>query len=228
MKIKKKNILIIIFIYYLIDFYNFDPYVDKKLLSIYKSPFTKIRLGKEYNEGYVIADITTIKYNILISAGIKDDISFEENFMNKYNSKVIVYDGTINKLPKVSNITFINKNIGEENDLHDLIYNNRNIFIKMDIEGYEDTWLLNLSDYYLKKVDQIVIEFHRYNIDSLNKLNKYFILIHLHGNNCGDTVLRNGKIEHKVIELTYLNKRYFTNTPIIDLEKSELDMPNCI
>lgn len=97
----------------------------------------------------------------------------------------------------------------------------------MDIEGYEINWVRNIPDNYLKKIDQMVIEFHSYNIECLDKLNKYFILIHLHGNNCGCTTLRNGKIIYELLELTYLNKKYFTDNPSIDLEKSKLDMPNC-
>lgn len=150
MKVYKKYIFAIIFIYYLIDFYNFDPYINLNntppilnntnrvfksniyspikvidKLTVYKSPFTKIRLGKDYDGGYILADINSINYSILISAGIKDDISFEEDFINKYNSKVIAYDGTINKLPKLSNIMFINKNINiNSNNLYNLISEN--------------------------------------------------------------------------------------------------------
>ena len=57
--------------------------MDPICLTTYKSPFKKKRLGKENDGGYVIAKIPKAKYKILLAGGIADDISFEEDFMNK-------------------------------------------------------------------------------------------------------------------------------------------------
>lgn len=86
--------------------------------------------------------ILLLKYTTLLEGGIENEISFEEDFINKYTiDNAYAFDGAINKLPKEnSKITFIKKNIGFSNDnqntnLHDIIDANECIFVKMDIEG---------------------------------------------------------------------------------------------
>ena len=120
------------------------PSLNKNWLTCYKSPFPKLRLGKDFDGGYIIADLPNVNYNIILAGGIACDISFEEDFIKKYpNVKCYAYDGTIKCLPKNNDkIKFINKNIGNLNtkhltNLHDIIDTNDDIFIKMDIEGAE-------------------------------------------------------------------------------------------
>ena len=110
-----------------------------------------------------------------------------------------------------------------------------NIFLKIDIEGAEYPWLLQIDETQLNKFKQIVIEFHgitndgyncNYNdkIICLEKLSKTHYIVHAHGNNYG-TLVNNIP---DVIELTYVNKNYFnwvpeSNTqslPIADLDFS--------
>lgn len=209
------------------------------VLTVYKSPFTKLRLGKDNDGGYIIAEIPNINYTILLAGGILDDISFEEDFINKYsNIKSYAFDGTINNLPKEnSNIIFIKKNIGFENNehvtnIHDIININECIFVKMDIEGGEIPWIKSLSDEQMNKFEQIVMEFHRpfsdNEIDVFDKINKNHYLIHFHGNNCCGVRNHNGVLIPNVFECTYLHKKYFTNIPELnkDLIPSNLDMKN--
>ena len=137
------------------------------LLTFYESPFPKVRVGKEYDGGYVIVDLPNPSYDLLLAGGIETDISFEEQFIAKYPS-VTCYacDGTITSLPTENpTITFINKNIGYQNNdtmtnLQDLIDEHSSIFVKMDIEGGEIPWLSCLTDRQMNKFDQIVMEFH--------------------------------------------------------------------
>jgi hypothetical protein len=56
-------------------------YIDS--LRVYKSPFPKSRLGKNGDGGYIINDIPHMKYSCLISGGISNDISFEEDFLQR-------------------------------------------------------------------------------------------------------------------------------------------------
>lgn len=213
--------------------------MNPSVLTVYKSPFTKCRLGKDYDGGYIIAEIPNIKYTTLLAGGIADDISFEEDFINKYTiNNAYAFDGTINKLPKKhSKITFIKKNIGCKNtekitNIHDIIDVNECIFVKMDIEGGEIPWIKSLSDEQMNKFEQIVIEFHRpFNnkeIDVFDKINKNHYLIHFHGNNCCGTRNHNVVIIPNVFECTYLHKKYFTNRPELNKEliPSNLDMKN--
>jgi hypothetical protein len=212
--------------------------MDPTALTVYKCPFGKLRIGQEYDGGYIIADIPNVKYDILLAGGIADDTSFEEDFVNKYGVECIALDGTIRDIPcKNDKIKFIKKNIGffecdETTNLHDIINSHENIFVKMDIEGYEIPWIHSLSDEQLSKFEQIVMEFHNPFSESenvvFNKINKNHALVHFHANNCCGTRDINGVQVPNVFECTYLHKKYFTNPPELntDLIPGPLDMPN--
>ena len=220
--------------------YNFDS-IDPNMLTCYKSPYKKSRIGKDFDGGYIICNIPYINYDVLLSCGISDDISFEENFCNIYkNTKCIAYDGTIeNIMFNNKNITFIKKNINTFNDnnnsnLHSEIDNFNNIFLKMDIEGYEIPWINSLSNEKLNKLSQIVIEFHfpfsYKEVSVFNKLNKNHILVHFHPNNCLGVRNHKGILIPNVFECTYIHKKYYTNEYLLNDEKipSSLDMKNVI
>lgn len=215
---------------------SFDP----KMLTVYEPPHQKIRLGKDNDGGYIICDIPKIYYDLFLSAGISDDISFENSFCNKYkNTQCYAFDGTINKIlgQYNNNITFVKKNIGNIDDdytttLKTYIENKNNIFLKMDIEGSEIKWLNCLSLEQLDKFAQIVIEFHfpfgKSEISVFEKLSQNHILVHFHGNNaCGKHYYQDLFIPN-VFECTYINKKYYNppyqlNTCAIP---SQLDQPN--
>jgi hypothetical protein len=210
----------------------------RHMLTVYSSPFPKIRLGRDYDGGYVIADIPNIKYSLLISGGIKDDISFEEDFIKKYKLLCYAFDGTINSPPYTNaSINFIQKNIGSEDNLketnlHRLIENNNNLFVKMDIEGGEVSWIQSLDTSHLDKIEQLAIEFHQSSIDKntdiFNILNKTHVLIHIHANNCLGLRKHNGVMIPYIFESTYVHKRYFSSPPTLNKDPvpSSLDMRN--
>ena len=196
-------------------------------------------MGKDYDGGYIIADLPNPNYNVLIAGGIETDISFEEAFINKYqNIKCYAFDGTINNLPKANNnIEFIKKNIGYKNDdkvtnLHDIINSNEGIFVKIDIEGGEIPWIKSLSDEQINKFKQITMEFHcpfsDNEIDVFDKINKNHYLIHFHGNNCCGVREHKGVNIPNIFECTYLHKKYFVDIPLLNTDKipSNLDMKN--
>jgi len=235
---------------------------DVKVLTVYKSPFQKIRLGKNNDGGYIIANVPNVNYTLLLSGGILNDNSFENDFLNKYQqTKCYAFDKNVKELPnKNDNITFLTKNIGGENNnnLHHLINKYDNIFVKMDIEGGEITWINSLNITHLNKMNQLVIEFHfpftRKELLVFKKINKSHALIHFHGNNCIDvnTTLQhdysknnkknntnieiNNNTNNKYIqvpnifECTYLHKKFFTSKPELNVEKipSNIDMKNCV
>jgi hypothetical protein len=51
--------------------------MNPSVLTVYISPFKKVRIGKEYDGGYVITEIPNMKYNLLLAGGVEQDISFE-------------------------------------------------------------------------------------------------------------------------------------------------------
>jgi len=215
-----------------------------ELLKVYKFS-EKIRLGSNSDGGYVIA-VLDGDYDCYISAGIGGEESFSRDFINKYNiSKKDSYgfDGTIEDYPYTytDKIQFNRKNINFYTDdynsnLSELIDKYNNIFLKIDIEGGEYPWLLQINESSLSKFKQIVIEFHgitddgwncngRDKITCLEKLSKTHYIVHAHGNN-------HAKVNYNipdVIELTYVNKKYFDTPPEINTQKLPIpgiDFPN--
>uniref|UniRef100_A0A6C0AZX4 Methyltransferase FkbM domain-containing protein n=1 Tax=viral metagenome TaxID=1070528 RepID=A0A6C0AZX4_9ZZZZ len=210
-------------------------------LTVYKPNYNKIRLGKEYDGGYILCDIPNVKYSIFLSGGILDDISFEEDFCNKYTDiKCYAYDGSIDSINiKNKNITFVKKYISDTNseyctNLHNIINNNNDIFIKMDIEGGEIPWINSLSLEQINKFSQIVIEFHNpfgeKELDVFNKLSNLHVLVHFHPNNaCGSRTHKGVNIPN-VFECTYIHKKYYPLPYILNNEliPSSLDNPNVL
>ena len=216
------------------------------LLKVYHID-KKIRCGTNSDGGYVFSDLDG-EYDCYISAGISNEESFSRDFINKYNMteyNSFGFDGTISNYPHnyTKNISFIKKNINNFNDhnntnLSGLIDKYNNIFLKMDIEGGEYPWLLQIDESKLNNFKQIVIEFHGITNDGWNciysdkvkcleKLSKTHYLVHAHGNNHGP-VLNNIP---DVIELTYVNKNYFNTVPELNTQTlpiANLDFPNYI
>ena len=213
--------------------------IEPNLLTCYKSPYEKIRVGKDFDGGYVICNIPDVKYDFLLSCGVSDDISFEEDFCIMYtNTKCIAYDGTIQGINiSNKNITFVKKNINTFNDnnntnLYSDIESNNNIFLKMDIEGYEIPWINTLSYKQLNKFSQIVIEFYfpfsYKEVPIFNKLNKNHVLVHFHANNCCGVRRHKGILMPNVFECTYIHKKYYISEYLLNDEEipSSLDMQN--
>lgn len=214
--------------------------MNPSVLTVYKCPFPKKRLGKNNDGGYVIAEIPGVHYTTLLAGGISDDISFEEDFIEKYpNVRAYAFDGTIPRLPKpTQRITFIRKNIGFENsasvtNLHAGIDANEGLFVKMDIEGGEIPWIQSLSDEQMNRFEQIVMEFHFPFSDAeaavFDKINKHHCLIHFHGNNCCGVRLHRDVVIPEVFECTYVHKKYIPSPELSqEIIPSPLDMKNTL
>jgi hypothetical protein len=62
-----------------------------------KSLFSMIRIGKNYDGGYLVGKKSLLQSKTLITFGIKNDWSFELDFMrNNNNAKVICFDNQLN------------------------------------------------------------------------------------------------------------------------------------
>lgn len=183
-----------------------------KALTVFESPYLKKRYGKNNDGGYILAG--GLKYDCFLSAGIGNDLSFENDIMSRYSFKQAhIFDGTsLFKQEEIGNLQFHKVNIGTLNtethtNLHELISKHENILLKMDIEGYECGWLDTLTASMLSRFRQIVIEFHGFvkSIPYVIQINETHKLIHLHGNNYGGTIDIDGKIYPNVFECTFLN-----------------------
>jgi len=185
----------------------------------------KIRLGQNSDGGYVIADLEG-GYDCYLSCGVNDEESFSRDFLTKISVPALsafAFDATIDSYPHTygSDIFFIKKNIGplqsgDQTNLKPLLDKYADIFLKMDIEGWEWKWL-NSSEVDLSTIKQIVIELHgtcgedwgstrsEKNM-ALTKLLKTHTLIHCHANNWGNTYEKNfwGDRFPSVIECTFI------------------------
>ena len=188
----------------------------------------KKRIGNKYDGGYIIMDTGKEKYDFLLSGGVGGDIGFEKEFTKKYNVECMVFDGECNKAEELcrneERITFVKKNISNINDenttnMKEYINQYNDIFLKMDIEGYEFPFLSVLTLEEMKKLKQITLEFHFPSTEQhwiiLNKITKTHYLIHYHANN-NNYVLFN--INHNsipaVFECTYIRKDCLENPPL--------------
>ena len=203
-------------------------------LIVYKSPFQKIRIGNTGDGGYVITDLPG-DYDALISGGIADDISFEQEFLDKYtHTQCIAFDGTINALPIPDpRITFIRKNLGGKSsqyitNLDDYLDSFENVFLKLDIEGSEFSLIPSLLGENIKKVKQLVIEVHtptnggQFNdfcievgeksgnvlFNLLAQINTTHTLVHVHGNNGGPYFIRDGVNIPLLLECTFIRNDF--------------------
>lgn len=192
-------------------------------LTVYQSPLPKIRLGKDGDGGYIICD--GLEYDCFLSWGIDNDISFEEDFLEKYpDLECHAYDGSINQLPLIQKSTsewriffhkqFIGEDISETmSNLHTFFEENEHIMVKMDIEWGEFPWIDSLTDSQLQKIQQMVIEFHLPFIPEkwhvLERLARTHWLVHFHPNNC--FVKKNNFVQWvyvpDIFECTYIHKK---------------------
>jgi len=210
-----------------------------EILILYQSNYPKFRYGRNHDGGYVIVDLPN-NYDLFLSGGIANDISFEQAFLKKYSNLLcFAFDGTINSLPKnnIKNIKFIKKNLGNKNDdnitdLCEYMHNFNNIFMKMDIEGHEFRIMpVLIKNNYMNKIKQLVIEIHSpadiqlypeyfkglsditndIMFNLFREINKTHTLVHFHANNgCKMTQIDGINIPH-VFELTHIRNDFVKN-----------------
>ena len=211
--------------------YNFslDYYKElKKVLRIKRvKNFPFVRLGRPtYDGGYLMAD--NFCGNIAYSFGICDDVTWDLDAVRR-GYEVFQYDMTIDALPvENEHFHFFREGIGAvkdpENSLDTLEnfvirnghFYNRNMILKMDVEGAEWGFIQTVPNRFLNRFDQMVFEFHNLiqtknllemglTIELLKKINETHTLVHLHANNNGTYLnFENFGIFPDTLELTYL------------------------
>jgi hypothetical protein len=198
-----------------------------------------IRIGKDNDGGYLVNKNDILKSECLLSFGINDDWSFEEQFLNIKDCPLYGYDNSVNR-----EISFfagtkkhIRKNIGKNNTDDEITFESvienkgKNIFLKCDIEGSEYKILDSIIKH-TKFFSGIVIEFHdiqdNFNLNEManfvSKLDQK--LVHVHINNYYYGIVNENQFVPFVLELS------FTSSDNIKLKKNiffpnSLDMPNC-
>jgi hypothetical protein len=227
----------------------------------------KRRFGTCSDGGYIVfenvnvdvdvdVDVAAEPWDLYITAGVGLEESFTWDFLSHYGYLLLKrvcwgFDGTISHYPKtyIPNggvIWFVPKNIGPDLtpttvNLHHLLEKYDSAFIKMDIEGEEFDWFMNLSPVHIGHIAQWVVELHDIN----DKHKHHFSMLwekiqithwvaHIHGNNFGG-ICHDAACRPNVIEVTFVRRTMNgTATPIPPIPENEikiiptpgLDYPN--
>jgi hypothetical protein len=183
------------------------------------------RYGRDEDGGYVIYD-DPLGAKHLLGYGVDKDVSFENELTEAWGIKAHVFDHTIDDTPTVGpNVTYVKEGIGAvdapplfslDNHVKRFVPEGSNFILKMDVEGAE--WeVLEKAD--LSRVSQLIVEFHDLHEDHsdvIEKLNKTFHLVHIHGNNCHNqpwTYIDRVHMMPRYLECTYVRKDLVTVTP---------------
>jgi hypothetical protein len=214
----------------------------------------KEKLGRDGDGTYILPISLLNDSGVLLSFGVADDTSFEEDFIEKYpNISIYTFDPSIDSLPSTnSKIHFDKIGVAGKKSSNgalltfDQIIQQKNIskkeqiVIKMDIEGWE--WGvfkgLNFEEY---NIPVIVIEFHMMTINSIsellffpihfynrlktiNRILDYYYILHEHANNYQYTFFKNFTFPW-LIEVTLVRKSLYFNDIQDDIR--ELNQINC-
>ena len=199
-----------------------------------------VRLGQDYDGGYIVNKLDIEKSNILISIGIKDDWSFEMDFSKINDCEMVCLDKESQVSPEdlfyKGHRQMVYKNIGLEpsedvipfDHIINLPTDFYKIFLKMDVEG-EEYKFLDLIIQNSHKFSSICMEFHHLNeannfdalINFIGKIDHK--LVHLHPNNCG---MAFDKTWPHVMELSFTSSDNISYDPSLTLPNS-LDMLCC-
>ena len=204
----------------------------KELLKIYKvENYNLVRIGLGNGDGGYIMLNDFVDAGIAYSFGICNDVTWD-NIMAELGYNIWQYDHTIEALPyDRKEFHFFKEGISgkdEENTpLKTLGYymkrngheENKNMILKMDVEGCEWDFLETVTSKILKQFDQITFEYHNLVraksagsgkiLSLLEKINKTHAVVHVHGNNTGYQLKIGDTIFPDVLEVTYVNKNKY-------------------
>jgi hypothetical protein len=185
----------------------------------------KIRLGNEYDGGYVLPDLA-LQCDALVSIGVGPDVSFDLALAQN-GAQVIQFDHTVERPPtEHPAFRFFKKGWGPRSEgeflnLHDISAKLEGTpshrLLKFDIEGgeFEIFQTLTAEDMYPYEI--ICCELHHMAKlgdetgfqqirHLLSCLNRHHAPVHLHANNCCGFALIEGIPVPQVIELSFLRR----------------------
>ena len=246
-----------------------------------KSFSNLMRLGKNFDGGYIVSEGLIKKSDGLISFGYGNDSSFELDYIRMTNKQVHIYDYTFSiiELTKIllkyfrrfitfrkkfedviyhykilknyfafiknekinffqNKVTGIEKNIIDINirNVFSKFKNNNNLILKCDIEGSEYEIIDDLM-LYENKICMMIFEFHWIDkkkdlfLEKIKKIQEYFTIIHIHGNNHFDFLEDESNIPI-ILEMTFVNNKKIVfdkkdNSSPCFFPATNLDQPCC-
>ena len=195
-----------------------------------------MRIGNKGDGSYVIPKKILNPNTYLISGGIADNNEFELELAKKGVTGMQI-DNSINKPPKEHpNLGFKFATLGAKDgpdavSLENLISGtptNKNLIVKLDIEGSEITALQHLSNKSLKRIDCLVLELHNLSsliqdkniLQTLVRLkNAGLSSIYLQANNGILDYIISGVLVPDNVEVTFVKKDKTANPSFKDILK---------
>jgi len=208
----------------------------------------KVRVGRSGDGGYVLLTLP-VQPSIFYSFGVGDEISFEYDLAQR-GCRGYLFDHTVEDLPyQHPNLHFLKAGVGAVRDpsgplatIEDYLNknedeHNRNLLLKLDVEGSEYEVLSATSDECLRQFSQFVMEVHWLHrlvdpafcnrfTEVFERLNKMFMLCHVHANNCAPLTLTSCLPCADVLELTYVRNDLIEYVPSNTFYPTYLDCPN--
>ncbi len=225
-----------------------DIILLRKVLALYQVDAGKlIRIGNNFDGGYVLPDIIAKETEVLYNYGVGNEISFEEQFLDLFPDTIVrAFDHTILKFPATTKpIHYYKEGLSSvKTKNHDSFFHHQERFgdekkktlLKIDIEGGEYDFFNKLDYEKLRaNVIGIVMEIHLLDqnrgkfIQIIDKISRYFNCVHIHPNNYGEVFLLDGYLIPDSLELTFVNKSLYNLTPLGEnytLPLHGLDCPN--
>ena len=191
----------------------------KKLLKLKTPKNTKFkRLGTLYDGGYVVADdISSTDY--VVSFGVEGNVDFEKD-LSDYGCHIDMYDYSVDNTPiDIPNSRFFKEKIGVSADCTTLREclnkTDKDVFLKVDIEGSEWDVFAAATEEELNRCRQITIEshwlqnltydaFYKAVIMALTNLRKTHTPVLVHPNNNQPLMVLGNSPVPTVFEVLYL------------------------
>mgnify|MGYP006405073233 FL=1 len=212
----------------------------ENLLKPYNIFKSKLRIGdknrstREFDGGYIVTNYELENSTALYTYGVGEDITADTEFYNLTSKPCYLYDHTIDgSVVRNSGLplNYKNEGLGFTAQCGDFLNHYKEngtegeVVLKIDVEGAEYDYFskVDLEDLE-SKVVSLLIEFHHLDNPKareyfeiiMNKLDKYFVLHHVHANNYG-TISNNVP---SVPELSFINRRH-----IDKVEESNIKYP---
>jgi hypothetical protein len=194
-----------------------------------------VRIGKDNDGGYLINGKDISKSSSLLSFGIGEDVSFEQNFIDRNSScSLVAYDSTVHEDHNSffsGTKKLIRKNVGSHN-IREIISEKKDIFLKCDIDGSEYEILYDIACF-SDRFTGVAIEFHDVlKYANFNEISNFIAkfelrLVHVHINNYAYMVVRDtNTFIPDVIELAFSSSKENTELKRNAYLPHALDMPN--
>lgn len=220
----------------------------KKLIKMLKpkkiNNFDMVRVGRANDGGYVMCNDFNSDMHAY-SFGIDDDNSWDMNIRLLGDISVYMFDHTIKQVPMFCHgLHWERKGIGvsDEKDLLSLAsilanngdLHNKNLIIKMDIEGTEWDILESLDVHIIDNFRQMLFEFHNMTdismkekvIYVLERLNVTHQVAWVHGNNFVFAEKDQDILMPDSIEVLYVRRDSYDISNNMTEQLFDLDMPN--